>query len=119
MQPSGSLALRKANKEIVKHINNNYTSLCQAVLVIRASPTRNVLEVFHTFVHGLVDICNIALQLLGVYGRQRVIEPALVPTHPIRGGGPQVRERLEVLHQLLQPIILTNTFTVHCHKYIL
>lgn len=44
------------------------------------SLTRNVLELFYTFVHGLVGICNIALKLLRVDRRQWVIEQALMPT---------------------------------------
>lgn len=49
-------------------------------MVIDVSPTRNVLELFNTFVHGLVGICNVALELLRVDRRQWVVEPALVPT---------------------------------------
>lgn len=49
-------------------------------MVTDVSPTRNVLELFNTFVHGLVGIGNIALKLLRVDGRQWVIEPALVTT---------------------------------------
>lgn len=57
-------------------------------MVIDMSPTRNVLELFDAFMHGLESICDIALKLLRVNGRQRVIEPALMPTEPIRSGGP-------------------------------
>ncbi len=49
-------------------------------MVTDVPPTRDVLELFDTFVHGLVGICNIELKLLRVYGRQWVMEPALMPT---------------------------------------
>lgn len=49
-------------------------------MVIDVSPTRNVLELFDTFVHGLVGISHMALKLLRVDGRQWVIEPALMTT---------------------------------------
>lgn len=49
-------------------------------MAIHVSLTRNVLELFNTFVHGLVCICNIVFKLLRVDRRQWVIEPALMPT---------------------------------------
>jgi len=70
------------------------------------SPTGNVVEQFNAFVHGPVGVQRIALELLGVDGRQRVFEPVVMPTKPIRGGCPQIFERLKVLDKLLQPIVL-------------
>lgn len=46
---------------------------------INVSPTGNVLELLNTFVHCVVGVSNFALKLLRINGRQRAIEPALMP----------------------------------------
>lgn len=55
-------------------------TLCVGSVPIHMTLTRNVFELFNTFVRGLKCVCNIAFKLLGVDRRQWVIEPALMPT---------------------------------------
>lgn len=71
--------------------------------------TRKVLKLLKALVHGLVRLGYIALQLLGVDGGQGVVEPLLPPVNPVGRCGPQVEERLEVSHHLLQVIVLEET----------
>lgn len=68
--------------------------------------TRKVLKLLEALVHGLVRLGYIALQLFRVNGGQGVIEPLLPPVYPVGRCGPQVEERLEVSHHLLQVIVL-------------
>lgn len=84
---------------------------------MHVSPTRDVLELFNTFVHDLVGFSDISLKQLRINGRQRVTEPAFTPTQPIRRGGPQISIRLEVFYKLLQTVVLSSTFTPTTNSY--
>ena len=71
--------------------------------------TWNISEKFGRFVHGFEGIVNVLLDDFSVNRRQRVVHPRLVPAQPVRHGDPQVAERLELLHQLAQLIVLKPT----------
>lgn len=68
--------------------------------------TRKFLKLLEALVHGLVRIGDVALKLFGVDGDQGVVEPLLSPVCPVGRCGPQVKERLEVSHHLLQVVVL-------------
>lgn len=109
LQPTGSLVLYKTESTQ----NNNSTQINNHVAkfwkVTAVLPTRNILKVFHAAVHYFTGLIDIALKLLRVNVRQRVIEPTFSPSQPFRGGDEQVFKWLKVLYQLLHMIILSHT----------
>lgn len=70
------------------------------------SLTRDVVENLHRFVHGLVRLIDVLLQLLSIDRGERVVHPGLMPADPVRAGHPEIPEWLKVLHKLSQLVIL-------------
>ena len=85
--------------------------------VLSLALTGNVLKLLDALVHGSVGFADVVLQLLRVDDGQGLVQPALLPAYPIRGGGPQVAEGLEVAGELLQAVVLDGESTAHIqHK---
>lgn len=58
---------------------------------------RDLFEMFHTLEDSFEGTVDVLLQLFGVDCGQRIIHPAVIPLHPIRGCQPHVFERFKVL----------------------
>ena len=56
--------------------------------------------------HDPVGLRDVLLATFGVDVVQRVVHPRLVPSGPVRCGGPQVPVRTELFHHLRQPTVL-------------
>lgn len=67
---------------------------------------RDLFEMFHTLEDSFEGIVDILFQLFGVDCGQRIIHPAVIPLHPIRGCQPHVFERFKVLDKTTKFVVL-------------